>query len=329
MSTFTGKLGTSDSMPGNVEPGKAPSPPPPPAAAGEQIYPGEVKEGPALHGAPWAIRQTPPVYPMSAPPPAPVRAIYPGEVKQGPFLAGAPWAHFPPTIIPALPKIQNATPIVPQVYPLEVTGGPALHGAPWATRQTPPVYPVQPNPRALPGQVYPGEVRHGPNVIGAPWNHGEPVPPPVYPPPVPPSPPPAPNRGRRGAFVPRVIAPPVGAGGGTKDDAVGHGTALGGGAPLADRTRNHTAKVADVLNSLLGKFEIVHLSAKEYALGAKFIEPRAPTASDDITQGAVPGSVWVDTLHNSVWINVANATGSAIWEMVSAPASSGLTGTFP
>lgn len=107
--------------------------------------------------------------------------------------------------------------------------------------------------------------------------------------PPPPAPTPLPGAGNSKPFVPRD--------------------------PTVDRRhRMFQDVVSEVLNSLLGTAQLVQTGAKTYKLaGTEFIADRAPNANDDDTIGVLLGSRWIDTVADSVWINVNNSTGAAVW----------------
>lgn len=81
------------------------------------------------------------------------------------------------------------------------------------------------------------------------------------------------------------------------------------------RHRRFQDVTSEVLNSLMGSGELYQTGPKAWALGqAAFIETRPPTYNDDGTQGAQPGSRWIDTAAGTIWFNISNATGAAVWK---------------
>ena len=42
----------------------------------------------------------------------------------------------------------------------------------------------------------------------------------------------------------------------------------------------------------------------------------APAAGDDDADGYVPGSVWIDTVADTAYVCVDNATGAAVWQEI-------------
>lgn len=47
--------------------------------------------------------------------------------------------------------------------------------------------------------------------------------------------------------------------------------------------------------------------------GPATIQTVDPVASNDVTQGYIPGSIWVNTANNRLWICISNAQGAALW----------------
>lgn len=79
-------------------------------------------------------------------------------------------------------------------------------------------------------------------------------------------------------------------------------------------TRVHTEKVSVLLNSLLRQGFIRQTGDGEYTMvSGAFVLPRAPVGTDDSSVGAVVGGFFINSLDNSVWINVNNSIGSAVW----------------
>jgi hypothetical protein len=92
--------------------------------------------------------------------------------------------------------------------------------------------------------------------------------------------------------------------------------------PGADkRTRSHEQIVAEIMNSLLGRGEIVREGAQSWRLfgsGAVTItENRAPAATDDVDSGHMPGMIWIDQAAERVYVCVLATAGAAVWVQVS------------
>lgn len=90
--------------------------------------------------------------------------------------------------------------------------------------------------------------------------------------------------------------------------------------PKADpRSRNHDEKVQAILNSLIGRGEIVLIGPGLWRLNASIARTasRAPNANDDVNDGLVVGTIWVDTGTNAVYVLANNSAGAAVWTQVS------------
>ncbi len=274
----------------------------------------EIYAGPPLRGAPWAVQL--PIQPavMQAPPPAapsPSFIISP-EIKGGPPLRGAPWLlHLPvePEHVQLAPGALPSGIIVP-VYARETSGGPPLRGAPWANHLAIELADLSQAPQApLPvGQSIPApEISRGPPMRGAPWLGVLPVPPPTFSPSTAPPAPPAPPAPRPGQLAPLIPRDPV----------------------QDPRLRRITDMVSLILNSLIGRGQLLQTSPTNWTLAAGAFEvARAPGPADDSTVGATAGVLWIDTLSSAVYVCQSAAVGSAEWVLIGG-GSGGLTGVFP
>lgn len=86
--------------------------------------------------------------------------------------------------------------------------------------------------------------------------------------------------------------------------------------PQADVvTRNFVNRTADMLNSLMTQGRLVQVDgqARKWSLTSGFTALRPPTATDDITTGALPGMTWVNTSASTVYICAGNTRGAAVW----------------
>lgn len=276
----TGQIGTSDSQPGNIQPGAAdaspPPPPPPPATPAGILVATVARNFPVPHPT---NRMRPTLYYMPLPLTGP-----PGAVEQA----------FDNTQIQCRPPQRNpaAGPWNPQFSPMfkELVTVTLAGVPPFSPPTVPPeIYPAFPT-RATPA---PG-----------PWNSfgGSRIFPPLTPVPAPPPPgvPPVPPPGT--AFGPprqsetRVMRVPE---------------------SLDDRIRPHFDKVAGIFNSLFRQGYIVQTSSGEFAImGGGRSLPRAPAPDDDIRVGAVVGQVFVNTLDGTIYVCVDNSDGSAVWRQI-------------
>jgi len=86
--------------------------------------------------------------------------------------------------------------------------------------------------------------------------------------------------------------------------------------PAADeRTRRHMDQVAEIFNSLVQSGILQKTAIGSYVIRAGgYVNSRPPGPHDDLTIGVVPGVQWVDTTAGTVWFNVRNSVGSAIWK---------------
>lgn len=86
---------------------------------------------------------------------------------------------------------------------------------------------------------------------------------------------------------------------------------------LPERQRRHVERVADLLNSLLRQGLIAQVrrdDGYEYTIHTgRYEMTRSPGADDGAEVGAKPGSLWVNTADNTVWVNVDETQGAAIW----------------
>jgi hypothetical protein len=89
--------------------------------------------------------------------------------------------------------------------------------------------------------------------------------------------------------------------------------------PQADeRTRRHLDQVSSLLNSLLTQGYIVATGVQAFKIvGGGVSMNRAPNVMDDAAHGFPVGVLWVQTspaVH--VWVNVSNAVGAAVWQLL-------------
>ena len=92
--------------------------------------------------------------------------------------------------------------------------------------------------------------------------------------------------------------------------------------------RQHDQGVANMLNSLGRRGELVQIEEKNFRLyhGA-FHAGRDPGADDDSTENIDLGARWVNDETGVYWLNVSNRAGNAVWIELD-DAGGGLTGTF-
>jgi hypothetical protein len=281
-------------------------------------YAPEIVHGPPMRGAPFA--QLLPITPsvVQRPPPAlpsPSFIISP-EIKGGPPLRGAPWLqHLPvqPSIVQLAPNVIPSGTIIPH-YAAEVRSGPPMRGAPFGSAhlagQLQNLVQAPPPAARVGSQIYAPEIAHGPAMRGAPWVAVLPIPPPTFSPstaPPPPPPPPAPRPGQLAPLLPRD--------------------------PVQDpRMRRFTELASQIVNSLIGKGQLLQTSPTSWAIASGAFEvARAPGPGDDSTVGVTPGVLWINTATNGVYVNISDAPGSAVWLLVGGGGGggSGLSGSFP
>lgn len=80
-------------------------------------------------------------------------------------------------------------------------------------------------------------------------------------------------------------------------------------------TREAIDRIREPLNSLMSDGRLVRFDVanRKWTLTTGFTASRAPTATDDISTGALPGMVWINTDGNAAYICVTNAAGAAVW----------------
>lgn len=309
-SSFTGVPGKITSVWGQFVPGAGPGGSPTPGAAtggsGQTII-----GGPPIPGAPWLRRLVAPP-PDNRPAPISPQVLTPPPVVGGPPIIGAPWNHFrifhqpalvlpvipPPPVIPAPPSVQGGPPILgapwrrrmptqdvnlnvapspppPQVQPPSVVGGPPVLGAPWNRRAIVEQFtPIGPAPAPLSPVGPTPQVSGGP-VLFAPWQAGRVIPVQPVPGPTPSSPPP-----QIVGVVPPVSRVP-------SDDR---------------RLARFTEVVADILNALVARGELVREGPADWSLGDVLLSFNGRTGdiifqvSDLPLSGATPGNYQFPTL---------------------------------
>jgi hypothetical protein len=253
-------------------------------------------------------QQSPP--PSAASLPQTMPPIYNPFVRGLP-ISNVPWTPFnrvfPATaaVVPPLPVQQQ--PLAP--YPVI-----PIFGVPWNRTFLAPALPAVQQQSIVPPSGMPAvwtSTAPGVPIFGVPWTFRVPgfSPPaqPSSPPLVPPPPTPGPGRpSKNKPFLPRV-----------PDISTAYGQ---------DRLRRFTELVQTIFNSLFGNGDLVQTGQNTYSLrSGGFSAPRAPTAMDDSSIGVKVGSVFVNTLNNSIYINVSSTIGSAVWVNL----TGGLTGHFP
>lgn len=100
------------------------------------------------------------------------------------------------------------------------------------------------------------------------------------------------------------------------------------GRKLDPRLRRLTEIVSSLVNSLVGQGQIVQTGVESWTItqGA-WSGARPPSVGDDSTKGIKPGTVWIDTSANAIYVNISATPGFAVW---AGPfTNTGLTGTFP
>ena len=84
-----------------------------------------------------------------------------------------------------------------------------------------------------------------------------------------------------------------------------------------ERLRRAIDQLSVMANSLLASGELVMKDQNTFTLrGGAFTDDRAPTATDDESQGIVVGALWVDTTTRYVYVCVENGTNGALWTQV-------------
>lgn len=84
------------------------------------------------------------------------------------------------------------------------------------------------------------------------------------------------------------------------------------------RLRRITEKLSAVMNSLAGKGFIRLDGVSSWTLlPGGFYQNHAPGPNDDVTAGAYPFMLWIDTSTNTVYVNVSNTQGTAVWKVIS------------
>ena len=304
---FTAVLGTSDARLENIilESAGTSPPPPPPASS---FVPQNVYQAapPGLMHPKAFLRARPPMVLPPSSATSPIAA--PPTITMPPYVA-APRGMLHPTnaffrrVPDVVPRFACSlpTPPIPQVYPPQYTGGPIP--GPWSKQQllpgqaAPPLVPPPPPPPVISPDIYQPQYHRGP--VAGPWQRGPgPVAPPFMPPAEPAGGPPGPvpnppRKGGESSLIPRCV-----------------------GTGIDERLRRHTDRVADVLNSLVNRAEIVKVGAKDYALAAAHVDGIPPTVNDDITLGYLRGTTWIDTTGGNAWICIDNAAGSALWKVM-------------
>lgn len=242
-------------------------------------------------------------------PPAP--QVLPGPHRPG-FpqllgLAGVPQTPMPRTSPPSLDSrdVQKYPPPVRLSFPLVPLLGLRVTGA----VPTVPVPPV--NPPATPAQqIMPPPARLTFPVVRLLGLSGVPVTLMPAGPSVAPTPPGPPTitSGRGKPFLQRVP---------TLDDQ--------------RRLARHTEILSSFFNAAVGKGQIQQTGPTDWKIvSGGFEAPRPPGVNDDNTIGVTPGAVWIDTTAGTAWVNIVNAVGAAVWQLLgssSGGGGSGWTGT--
>lgn len=93
-------------------------------------------------------------------------------------------------------------------------------------------------------------------------------------------------------------------------------------APIVDRdpdapkrSRAHMEIVQTILNSLIGRGEVVMIQDGLWRLFPNIATRalRAPDANDDVNDMIPVGRMWINTATNQFWICTDNASGAAVW----------------
>ncbi len=80
------------------------------------------------------------------------------------------------------------------------------------------------------------------------------------------------------------------------------------------RASYFTQRVAGLLNSLLRSGYIIKVGLNDYqVLSGALTAPRPPTNNDDVTQGAVAGCFWIDTIALVPYVCVSATISFAVW----------------
>lgn len=194
----------------------------------------------------------------------------------------------------------SAKPVPPVLY------GPPVLGGPWTQFRRPEMRRAIPSPTELlpdvvnPPQNYPQPVRVGPPVPGAPWTQFFRI---AFPFPVadntPPEPevPTGPGRGKSRPYIARI---PKKAG------------------RINERRQARTSEqIHYILNALITRGELRQFGPSSWQLVSGGHTAEAdPTANDDIANGFVVGSTWVNTLSGQAFVCVSNARTNAVWKQV-------------
>lgn len=165
--------------------------------------------------------------------------------------------------------------------------GPPIPGAPW-TRERRDPFAAPPAPVAQ-ARAFDG----GPPSPGFPWGTR-------YAPPVPLRQPPG----------TRPPAPPAG-------PTVASKPFLARMRDEKDLTRARRALdvLSNMVNSLVASGQLVMTGTNTFAIrGAAIPATRAPTNNDDISQGVLVGTTWVNTAAQTFYVCVSNTQGAAVWQ---------------
>lgn len=269
------------------------------------VYPPEFRLGPTVRAVPiFKLLLPPPPLDIAPPPTYPINTAdsYPPEVGRRPYFLPQ-WASLraamirdqhPPPPVPAPPSDLSA----PMVWT-----GPRVPGVVWTyflpVRSVPAfAFPANDPPPDLIGpQVYPPPVVFGPAIPGvlrarfvAPSGFI-----PTKPPVPTPTPPIGPGIGKNRPKVPRVPRY-------TTDT----------------RRASHASEVIhNGWNALVDTGDIQQVGANRFVIRAGgFAAAADPTATDDVTIGAKPGSLWVNTVAGQAYVCISAAQGAAVWKQV-------------
>lgn len=82
------------------------------------------------------------------------------------------------------------------------------------------------------------------------------------------------------------------------------------------RTRAHLQIVSTILNSLIGRGEIVQIEDGLWRLFPNVATRalRAPDANDDVDDMIPIGRIWIDTGADQFYVCVDNTSGAAVWK---------------
>jgi len=201
-------------------------------------------------------------------------------------------------LIPSPGIQQNSTVVVTSPPVPEFRHGPAMFGAPWLQGLPFARTDVLQIPALTQGPLLP-EIHSGPPLRGAPWlqllpgtqaeqNLFGPRNPPALPLPL------GPGRGLARPFFPRVPD--------TADTR---------------RLSRLTENLTSMLNSLISQGILQQTAAQAWTLRSPAISmTRAPLATDDISVGAIPGALWLNTLSTTLYICVSNTQNAAVWKQI-------------